>query len=255
MKISTVFLGLIVTLLIFTENRLPAHDIEGGTVSYQATRRYDFQTLFAPFAKDYPDWLNSIPTESQGNVTLTFTQKHALYDTQTDQQVLPQQLRDAQAKAAFMQGPAIELKKAWLDLEKNELIRQVDFMGRVFLVSEVIGPRPWKLTGKTTKILNHLCMSAELVQDGKPIVAWFASEMPFPIGPDEFFGLPGLVLAVEIDGATAFLARSIELTPPSNDAVAKPKDGKKVTQEEFDIIVEEKTQEYKETKYEGKDRK
>ena len=244
----SMFTFAIFLLLFFLSPPIKAQSINGGTVTYQAIKRYDFQTLFASFAKDYPDWVNSIPTESEGQVTLAFAENAALYDTRADEQVLPKKLRDAQAKAAFMQGPSTELKKLYLDLDKNELVRQVEFMGRLFLVSDTMAPKPWKLTNKMTKILDYTCMGAELKQDGKEILAYFTSEIPLPFGPEEFGGLPGLVLAVEIDGATAFLAQSVELTPATKDAVAKPEDGKKVTQEQFDIIVEEKTREYNETR-------
>ncbi len=237
-------------LLFFLSPPIKAQS-KGGTVTYQAIKRYDFQTLFASFAKDYPDWVNSIPTESKGQVTLSFTAKNALFDTRADEQILPKQLRDAQAKAVYMQGPSTELKKVYLDLEKNEIVRQVEFMGRTFIISDELETKPWKLTSKTTKILDYTCMGAELELGGKSILAYFTSEIPFPIGPDEFFGLPGLILAVEVDDATAFLATSVELTPPAKEAVADLSDGKRVTQTQFDKIVDEKTKEYKETEYDG----
>jgi GLPGLI family protein len=248
MKTLFFFVGVIV---ILCDGIAPAQIVTGGTVTYKAIARYDFQTLFAPWAKDYPDWVNSIPTESEGNATLAFSGTNALYDTRADEQILPKQLRDAQAKAVAMQGPLTELKKVYFDLEKNEIIRQVEFMGRTFIISDESKTKPWKLTNKTTKILDYICMGAELELDEKSIVAYFTSEIPFSIGPDEFYGLPGVVLAVEIDGATAFLAQSIELTRPAKDAVAEPTEGKKVSQEEFDKIVDEKSKEYKETKYDG----
>jgi len=247
-----IFNILLTLLLILLAHYSQSQDITGGTVTYQATTRYDFQTLFAPWADDHREWVDSIPTESRGNVTLTFTEQNALYDSRADEQILPRQLRDAQAKAVDMLEPAAELQKVFLDLDKNGIIRQLDFMGRLFLVSDEIETKSWKLTNKMTKILDYICMGAELEQDGKSIFAYFTSEIPLPIGPDEYFGLPGLILAVEEDGATVFLATSIELSPPGPNAVAKPKEGKELTQKEFDIIVTEKIKEYRETIYDNK---
>ena len=250
MKLSSIQYSWLAVLLISIISYLPAQDITSGTVTYQAIARYDFQTLFAPWADQARDWVDSIPTESEGLVTLAFTAKNALYDTRADEQVLPKQLLDAQAKAAFMGEPSAELRKVYLNLETNEIVRQVEFMGRLFLVSDAIESKSWKLTNKLTKILDYTCMSAGLTQDGNSIHAYFTSEVPVPIGPDEFFGLPGLILAVEVNNATAFLAQSIDLAP-LNEAVYKPGEGKKVTQEELDRIVQEKIREYNETKYEG----
>ncbi|MBN1481935.1 GLPGLI family protein [candidate division KSB1 bacterium] len=230
---------------------LPAQEISSGTVTYRATTRYDFQSLFATWVDEHRDWVDSIPTESLGTVTLSFGDQKALYNARCDEQVLPKQLRDAQAKAVNMQAPAAELKKLYLDLDKNQLIRQVEFMGRLFHISDEMKTKPWKLTNKTTKILDYTCMSAELKQE-KSVVSYFTSEIPLPIGPDEYFGLPGLVLAVEVDGATAFLATAIDLTVPDTSEIAEPKQGKKVSQEKFEQIVRDKIKEYNETRYEGK---
>ena len=252
----TLFIKFIICVLaMLTAMHAPAQDALAGTVTYQAIKRYDFQNLFAPWADDYRDWVDSIPTESQGTVKLSFTAEKALYDSRADGQVLPKPLRDAQAKAVSMQAPKAVLQKLYFDLKENELIRQVEFMGRLFLVSDDIETRPWKLTNKTTKILDYTCMSAEIIQDGKTVVAYFTSEIPFPIGPDDYFGLPGLVLAVEVDGATAFLATSIDLAVPDTSEIAKPGDGKPVSQDKFNMIVQNKVKEYSETRYEGKSRK
>jgi len=94
-------------------------------------------------------------------------------------------------------------------------------MGRTFIISDELETKPWKLTSKTTKILDYTCMGAELELGGKSILA------------------------------TAFLATSVELTPPAKEAVADLSDGKRVTQTQFDKIVDEKTKEYKETEYDG----
>ena len=80
------------------------------------------------------------------------------------------------------------------------------------------------------------------------VTAYFTSEIPVSIGPADFSGLPGLIMAVEINGETVFMATSVDLTPPKDDALSEPDSGKKVTQAEFDEIVAEKEKEWKETR-------
>lgn len=44
------------------------------------------------------------------------------------------------------------------------------------------------------------------------IVAWFAQDLPLNIGPERLYGLPGIILAVEINGGTVTIeATRIEM--------------------------------------------
>jgi GLPGLI family protein len=248
MRVSTLFQYVIAVLFLIVGHLL-SQEIKGGTAKYQHISKNNYQSLFAGFeGASAKDWVASIPTESKRLVSLNFLEKSALYEKYVEAQVLPKRLKDAQAKATFMQGPGSELKNLYYDFEKNEIVRHVDFMTRDFLVFDEIEPKPWKLTNKMSKILDYTCFGAELLQDGQKIFAYFTAEIPFSIGPEEYYGLPGLILAVEINGETAFLAQSINLTVPDKDDVSKPTTGKKVSQEEFDKIRAEKIKEYNETK-------
>lgn len=54
----------------------------------------------------------------------------------------------------------------------------------------------WKLTSDTMHILGYNCNKASAVFRGRNYTAWFTPEIPIPLGPYKFFGLPGLVLKV-----------------------------------------------------------
>jgi GLPGLI family protein len=66
------------------------------------------------------------------------------------------------------------------------------------------------------------------------------------MGPDVYTGLPGLILAIDIDDKNVILATSVDLTPPQESNLVKPKEGKKISQKEFDQILAEKEAEWKE---------
>jgi GLPGLI family protein len=89
-------------------------------------------------------------------------------------------------------------------------------------------------------------MSATVTLDDQEIVAWFSPEIPVSLGPSIFGGLPGLILAVERNGETAYVATSVKLSPPAEGSMVKPDKGSKVSQEEFAAIREEKEKERKE---------
>ncbi len=66
-----------------------------------------------------------------------------------------------------------------------------------------------------------------------------------PAGPGEYYGLPGLVLAVERLDETIFLATSVDLTPPDPEQLVPSNPGKRTTPEDFNKIVEAKVEEYR----------
>lgn len=240
----------IALLLIIAAGSLAAQGFEGGVVKYQQTAKYNFETIFAPYM-DNPkakEWIASLPTESKHAKVLYFTKENALYEEDpTEKEALSRELQGALARAEYFRPPNPELKRVYYDFGKNEITRQVEFMTRDFLVESEIKSKAWKLTNKKIKVLDYVCMGAELKKGDLTITAWFTSEIPISAGPDEFFGLPGLILVVEVNGETAFIATSIDLTPPEEGVLSKPDRGKKVTQEEFDKIVEQKIKEFTET--------
>ena len=65
------------------------------------------------------------------------------------------------------------------------------------------------------------------------IVAWYTNDIPCPLGPEEFGGLPGLALMVDIDnGETVYAA--IELKKEvSKKELKEPTKGKKITNEDL----------------------
>jgi GLPGLI family protein len=237
----------IALLLAATAGNISAQDIMGGTVKYKQTQKNDFVSLFGEY--DDPrvtEWVASLPMERQSMKVLYFTENEALYEEDLiEQKILDRKLQWAYARADYMRPPSTELQKVYYDFRKNEKVEQLGFMTRNFLISDIIGKKAWRMRSKSTRILDQTCLGAELKMGDQSITAWFTSEIPIPIGPDQFYGLPGLILAVEVDGETAFLATSIDLTPPMEGALSKPDEGKKITRKKLNRIVEEKIEEYK----------
>lgn len=117
-------------------------------------------------------------------------------------------------------------------------IKQTDFMSRTFLIEDQLQINDWKIADETEKVGEYTCKKAILKKGDKDIIAWYTDEIPSNEGPREYYGLPGLVLKVKT-GTTIIEATNITFT---KDEVAfqKPSKGKKVTQEEFKEIRDEK---------------
>jgi len=74
------------------------------------------------------------------------------------------------------------------------------------------------------------------------VTAWFTPQIPLGHGPGEYAGLPGLILELNAD-RTTFLCSKIVMNPKDLPSIEAPSKGTVVTQDEFEGIVKEKTQE------------
>ncbi len=198
-----------------------------GTVKYTRTTTYTFD----PTGNDEWDaYARSLPTEGKFEKTLYFTSDASLYDESTlekEEVSIPQQ--KAMFFATYGKPPKPSLKSLYIDFQEENKTALQEFMTREFLVESPLENRAWKLDASRKKIGEYVCMKATMNMEGDTVTAWFAPELPVPTGPAEYYGLPGIVLAVERLGETVLLATSIDLTPPSGRALVKPDAGKKTT--------------------------
>ncbi|MDB2464100.1 GLPGLI family protein, partial [Flavobacteriaceae bacterium] len=74
------------------------------------------------------------------------------------------------------------------------------------------------------------------------VTAWFTPQIPLGHGPGEYAGLPGLILELNAD-RTTLLCSKIVMNPKDLPSIEVPSKGSVVTQDEFESIVKEKTQE------------
>jgi GLPGLI family protein len=124
-------------------------------------------------------------------------------------------------------------------------VEQIGFMTKTFLVDSDLKRVSWKLTHMKKQVLEYECMGAEIKEGEETVTAYFSPEIPASVGPAKYYGLPGAILSIEINGNPMIIASSIQLgkvgDPISIDA---PQDGKRMSLQEFEILVEEKTKEY-----------
>lgn len=159
-----------------------------------------------------------------------------------------------------------------------------EFFGKEFLVVDSLPKLEWKLEGETKQIGNYTCFKATAVRPVQTsdfrnfrsrrdetktdttkveanrstnfmdqwemptevkITAWYTPDIPVSQGPENYWGLPGLILEVS-DGRTTILCSKVVINPKEKKEIKAPRKGKRVTQEEYDKIVSEKMQEMRE---------
>ena len=97
----------------------------------------------------------------------------------------------------------------------------------------------WKIENESKKIDDYICYKATLVEKyknrmneekQKTVVAWFCPEIPYSFGPNEYYGLPGLILELEKD-ENKYVAKKITLSKETI-AIELPKK-KVISKEEY----------------------
>ncbi|WP_111671689.1 GLPGLI family protein [Algoriphagus litoralis] len=129
------------------------------------------------------------------------------------------------------------------NLEDQTYLKYMDQMGKTYIVRGSLNAPKWRVMNEIRDILGHMCMKAvsEDPIKGQKITAWFASDIPVPIGPEEQFGLPGLILAYDInDGMLIVEAEKITFGEPA-EIITLPKKmkGREVTGSEYLDLVSE----------------
>jgi GLPGLI family protein len=158
-----------------------------------------------------------------------------------------------------------------------------DFMGKEFLVKDSLPNLKWKMESETRVIGGYNCFKATAVRlasksdfrnfrpkkeetaTAKPadatkktsfmdemnmpkdvlITAWYTPEIPVNQGPENYWGLPGLILEVN-DGKTVILCSKVVLNSKVKAEIKAPTKGKVISQKEFDETVIKKMEEFRE---------
>lgn len=211
-----------------------------GTIFYKETSKLHFS-----IQGDSPPPQN-LPTESNAQMILYFTADASLYmndpSSKNDGGIMTDdESSDGEHIRIKMDAPD---NRTFCDLKNNQRIVQQDFMQRKFLITTDLKSKDWKITGNQKMILNYPCQEATRQDSDKKITVWFTTAIPVSTGPTSYCGLPGLVLAVDINnGDQIITATSVNLDDVDVSKIQKPTEGKKVTQEEFNKIRDEKMKE------------
>lgn len=188
-----------------------------------------------------PQMADQLPKERTSEKVLHFSEEVSLFENHQ---------KENMEEIVSEEGSGIVIKMfepdnlTYTDLKNGQLIKQTEFMSRVFLIESELKAEKWKLTGKQLDILDYACQEAIAEVEGKDVQVWFTSQIAVAAGPGPYSQLPGLVLAVDIDhGERTLMATRVDIEPLDKNVLKKPTKGKKVSPEEFEALVAEKMKE------------
>lgn len=244
MKKHILLLSLMSFLLFFSVGLKAQEESMQGVVYYVQMDKVDFEPTGRP---QFDQFASTMPTEYEFEKVLYFDKDHALFADSPNPAGEPMSRRERwfYHMSKYGRKPSATLNKMYLDFEKGEKTELLEFMTREFRMSSPIEQMAWKMTGEFKSILGYTCMGAQMVDGEDDLIAYFTPEIPVASGPDKYNGLPGIILAIEKNGYTTYLASKIEMKDVE-EFLVEPDSGKKVSQEELDEIIEEKIEEFKE---------
>ena len=144
-------------------------------------------------------------------------------------------------RTAGGRSPATE---SWVDLHEGRMVETRKFMGRNFRVVDRRPEYEWRLTGEQAEHQGYMVIKATAEHDSTAIEAWFTPQIPVPAGPGTYGGLPGMILVVSVDdGHIKYFATEIALGDVGEGLIQRPEEGDEMSQEEYDRMVEVKTEE------------
>jgi GLPGLI family protein len=205
----------------------------------------------------------AVKKASEKQYTLTFNKTESLYEEAKALEKPSNNTEDFSVSISYASAG-----NKYLNLKEQTSVVEDNVFGKEFLIVEPLVKPDWKLSDETKKIGDYNCFKAELVipvtekqkQDyedflkrdaqkpalfkmsqpqDKIVTVWYTPEIPVSLGPDNYWGLPGLILEVN-DGTAIVLCSKVTLSNKEKFKIKVPNKGEKVSQKKFDEIRKKK---------------
>ncbi|MFB9056939.1 GLPGLI family protein [Mariniflexile ostreae] len=255
--------------LIFT-NRLLAQDFQGRAY-YESKTTVDMSDFEGrEMSEEQKQRIaGHMKRMFEKNYLLTFNRSESLY--KEEDHIEAQSARSGRFRG-MMHG--INGGPQYKNIKDLALLKNVDLFGKQFLIKDTLPKFEWKMENESKQIGEYLCFKATTVKEAEVsntsrfrgargndspkageketdeeteikqviVTAWFTPQIPVNQGPDDYWGLPGLILEINAD-KTTILCSKIVLNPEVKEEIMAPSKGKKVTRAEFENISKKKIEE------------
>jgi GLPGLI family protein len=202
---------------------------------------------------------NKIKRENEKTFTLIFDKNASSYKEE-------QKLSNEES---FMTSNINATGLHYKNIKDKFYMVEKESLSKEFLIKENLPELNWELTQESKKIGDYLCYKATAIRklndsdagflrekkvkkDAKTsfiddkqqptevqVTAWYTPEIPVNQGPENYWGLPGLILEVQ-EGKTVILCSKVVLNAKEKKEIKIPNKGKLVTQKQYEDIVAKK---------------
>jgi GLPGLI family protein len=257
MRIKKFIMALFITGSVFAQDF-------SGRATYKTHRKSSFELDSTTIAAN-PGIQEQMEAQMrkmfQKTFTLDFTKSESMYKEEQELDAPKGPSANGGVMVMVMGGDGSS-DILYKNIKEKRMANKTDLMGKIFLIKDNLVSYDWELTGETKNIGNYTCYKAvfekeeESVEinmiDGevkeekgmkkRTLVAWYTTDVPISNGPNNYGGLPGLILEVN-DGDLTIVCSEIILNPKEVKEIKEPTKGKIVTRKKFAEISLEKTKE------------
>jgi len=209
------------SLLLFLGVGLQAAFAQGftGRAYYKSTSQFSIKMDSTKMAPEQMAQIQaSLKKQMEQNYILSFNQTESTWKKEESLGGGP--ATASAGGAVFMVATSGEGSTLYKNIADQSFLEEQDMMGKAYLVKDMLEPVEWELSEETKKVGNYTVQKAsytrivdskrfstgmtemENVKDTLQVTVWFTPEIPVAHGPENFFGLPGLILEVQNQGRT-----------------------------------------------------
>ena len=212
---------------------------KSGMIFYQETMSMEIEMDGLPEGIDLSGMM---PSSRTVNKQLVFNQKETSY-LDSKEAVENTEITSDDGSIQFVIMESDIESNYYTNYKNKSCLDQRGFMGKQFVITKPLEKIKWKITNEKIKYLDYECMKATMTdQEGKEVVAWFAPALPVKAGPASYGQLPGAILMLS-KGDKELEIKAIKVELKDAVEVKTPSEGEKLTEEEFEKVVEDKLNE------------
>ena len=237
----------VLILFLFSSITISAQEFQ-GIATYKTQRKLDIKMDSTQVGGMQDEIMAMLKKQFEKTNILTFNKEESIY--KEEESLAPPSVGNS--IMIMSMGGSGELYK---NIKSQRFVKQSDLLGKEFLIQDSLKTHSWNLQSDTKNIGNYTCFKATLERevdsdmddDSKEmqtVTAWYTPQIPVSNGPEEFQGLPGLILEISYD-SQIILCSKISLNPTKQITIKQPTNGDPVSQLEFDAIMTKKMKEMK----------
>ncbi len=218
-----------------------------------------------------PQMKSMIPEFRTDKFELIFNESASLYRSVVDDEAPDPFANAGGGGGGIRMNFRMPTTTTYTDIAKQTQYEERAFFEKEFLIVDSLKQYKWKLSEETKTIAKQLCkkattmitapqqMRVRISRGGenntdsasnapKPpketeLVVWYAENIPVSIGPDNYSGLPGVIMEMDVDnGAQVTTAVEVSAKYPKKELI-QPTKGDKMTRAQFQEQMQKLMQE------------
>jgi len=258
------------TLLVFSIVAFSQNKFE-GKATYMSKTTVDMTRFGQMSEQQKKQMMARMKNFLEKTYTLSFNQSESSFKENVK--------LDAPGTSGFSWGRSNGQGSIYKNLKDKKMIEDTEQFSKRFRIVEDMDLPQWEMTGETKQIGQYTAYKATMVKEDKSVdwgsifgrrgrrgntekkdstevkkkdevkmlavTAWWTPDVPVSAGPSTYWGLPGLILELN-SGRTTMLCTEIVINPEEAIAINEPTKGEKVSRDEYNKIMKEKSEELRE---------